>query len=436
MSVVEQLRSLVKVRRKWRYNTANERGTTDFLLWVICQLTLFAALFGPPAQIALAQGGRETRQQNNSSSATETRPSLAEVDRAITLSAGYLKRACGPDGKFVYMVDIGSGRESSAYDIVRHAGAMYGLALLNRSRPDADAVKTVVRGAKFMRENFIGPGPRANQVAVWARPLNHRSPAKGNYAELGGSGLGLVALTATRKVEPHAVRLKDIQALGRFLLFLQKEDGSFVHKYDQELGLVADREVLYYPGEAALGLIGLYEADHSNQWLVAAAKGLAYLARSRVGKATVPADHWALIATSGLMPYLNQVSSIVSRDELMQHVAQVCNSIVHEQFRGGSAAGLDGAFDPKGRTAPAATRLEGLLAALEFLPDGELHQRVEAAIARGIGFLLRAQVRTGRYAGGLSGAVSTTALDSSDVRVDYVQHAMCAWLRYEKAYRY
>ncbi|HEY6339046.1 MAG TPA: hypothetical protein VIW68_11195 [Candidatus Sulfotelmatobacter sp.] len=194
-------------------------------------------------------------------------------------------------------------------------------------------------------------------------------------------------------------------------------------------------ESLYYPGEAALGFIALYEADHSREWLVAAGKALAYLARTRAGLSTVPADHWALMATARLLPYSDQIASTVSREELVQHAAQICNSILHDQFHGSAATGIDGAFDAMGRTAPAATRLEGLLAALEFLPKGDLNERIEVAVERGIAFLLRAQVVSGLYAGGVPGAVRTRARDSSEVRVDYIQHALCAWLRYQKYYR-
>ena len=103
---------------------------------------------------------------------------------------------------------------------------------------------------------------------------------------------------------------------------------------------------------------------------------------------------------------------------------------MHEQFRGGSASGLDGAFDPGGRTTPAATRLEGLLAALEFLPNADVRHKVEEATARGIAFLLRAQITDGSFAGAITGSVRTSAFDSAAIRIDFVQHALCAWLRY------
>lgn len=363
-------------------------------------------------------------------------PSPVEVSRAIALAAGYLERACGPDGKFAYKVDIGSGKESSSsYDIIRHAGAMYALAMVNRSHPDPEAVAAMIRAARFLRENYVGPGVRPGQEVVWSQPLtespnSHRPKTRERYAELGGTGLGLVALAAAREVDPKSVSLEELQALGRFALFLQRDDGSFVYKYRAEGGPVPNWEVLYYPGEAALGFIALYEADHSREWLMAANRALSFLAKSRAGLPTVPADHWALIATAKLLPYCDEGGCSASREELVRHAVQVCESILRDQFKSSSPVGLDGAFDSTGRSAPAATRLEGLLAALEFLPKGELRDKIEAAAGRGIAFLLRVQVVSGPEAGGMPGSALTRVFDSSQIRIDYVQHALCAWLRY------
>jgi hypothetical protein len=118
----------------------------------------------------------------------------------------------------------------------------------------------------------------------------------------------------------------------------------------------------------------------------------------------------------------------------VRHAVQVCQSILRDQFKGSAAVGLDGAFDPSGRTAPAATRLEGLLAALDFLPKGELRDKIDVATRRGIAFLLRAQAVSGPEAGGMPGAVMTRSHDSSEIRIDYVQHALCAFLRYQKIF--
>jgi hypothetical protein len=354
-------------------------------------------------------------------------PTREQISHAIALSAGYLERSCGPDGKFVYEVDINSGRQASSYNVVRHAGAIYALAMLSHSKPDRQAVDAMVRAAYFLRQNYIGPGVNPDQLVVWSGPMGHRSEA-----DLGATGLGLVALTEVRKIAPKSVPLKELQALGRFTLFLQDDDGSFVSK-SQETGSQDTGGSLYYPGEAALGLIALYETDRSRQWLDAAAKALSYLASSRGTLSPVPADHWALLAIAKLLPYC-KIGCSVSREELLQYANQVCNAIVHEQMRN-PASPYDGDFDPYGQTAPAAANLEGLLAALEFLPNGELRRRVEAAAGRSVAFLLRAQIRSGQFAGGMPGALRTSAPSSAEIRIDYVQHALCAWLRYGKLFQ-
>jgi hypothetical protein len=353
--------------------------------------------------------------------------SPADVSRAIALAARYLEWACGPDGKFAYRIDIGSGQASDSYNIVRHAGAMYALAMLNRTQADRQAVDAMVRASTFLRQRYIGPGVHPDLLVVWSKPLPLHSDA-----ELGATALGIVALEAVNEAVPQSVPLDQLEALGRFALFLQRDDGSFVSKYRRESGPVRNWESLYYPGEAALGFLALDRADHDPKWRVAAAKALTYLARSRAKLPTVPADHWALIATAELLGHCDAGSCPASREELIQHAIQICNSIMREQLHDPADARLDGAFDSTGRTTPAATRLEGLLAALEFLPDGDMRKQTDAAVARGIAFLLRAQIGSGPYAGGIPGSVAAGSRSEFVVRIDYVQHALCAWLGYQR----
>jgi hypothetical protein len=114
-----------------------------------------------------------------------------------------------------------------------------------------------------------------------------------------------------------------------------------------------------------------------------------------------------------------------------------------EQITAANDPRLRGGFTPDGRTTPTATRLEGLLAALEFLPreDAALRAKIEAGVKLGVSFLLRAQIVSGPFAGGLPGIAPgrtsvaiKEAAQESEVRIDYVQHALCAWLRYENMF--
>jgi hypothetical protein len=367
--------------------------------------------------------------------------SAAALSKAIDLSAGYLERACDARGRFAYRVDPTSGRESHSYNIIRHAGAVYSLAMLNRFHPDGKATETMIRAGSFLRTNYLSAGPGEDMFAVWSKPAG---VGLARVADLGATGLGIVALTSIQRAKPNEIPVSELEGMGRFLTFLQKSDGSFYSKYRVDTGPVKGWQSLYFPGEAILGLVSLYEVDDDRQWLVAAGKGLSYLARSRAAMREVPPDHWALIATAQFLPYYEQSGCPASREELLRHAVQVCRSLLAGQISNAAEPDLDGSFSPDGRTAPTATRLEGLLAALEFLPRDDpsgLRTAIYTAVQSGINFLLRAQIKSGPYAGGMPGAITRGNAGvkqpeprASDVRIDYVQHALCAFLRYQQMF--
>jgi hypothetical protein len=174
--------------------------------------------------------------------------SIGRVSRAIGIACQYLQRNCDGHGRFAYLVDTDSGNVSPSYNIVRHAGAIYSLGMLNGFHPDSNVVNVMVRASNFMRTNYLAPDARSNALALWSRP-----PPVNTKAELGAAGLGLVAFAAVERAQPNTIPLAQMEALGRFVLFLQKPDGSFYSRYFADKGLDRDWRSRYYPGEAALG---------------------------------------------------------------------------------------------------------------------------------------------------------------------------------------
>ncbi len=406
------------MRRKFASRASSLRAAATLMF------SVFPALIAPQGPLATA----------DPQPARVADAPVPNLGRAINLAADYLERACDVSGRFAYRVDTNSGRLSSQYNVVRHAGAIYELGMFDTFHPDQEAVSAMMRAAAFLRTNYIGPDERSNTLVVWSKPLPTKSDA-----DLGAAGLGLVALASDEQAQPKTMPLEQLRALGRFVIFLEKSDGSFASKYRADTGPVGDWQSLYYPGEAALGLIALYELDHSNEWLAAAGEALSYLAISREGTRDLPPDHWALIATAKFLPYYDRIPCRASRAQLMAHAIRISRSFLREQITNAPDARLDGGFEPTGRTTPTATRLEGLLATLEFLPPSEadLRTQIEVAVQNGIAFLLRAQISSGPYAGGMPQTVLDASSNpqneehGSDVRIDYVQHALSAWLRYQ-----
>ena len=367
-----------------------------------------------------------------------------EVRGAIEAAGGYLVRATGPDGRFVYRADLDPTHDPEPrYNVLRHAGTIYSLGMYHGWEPKEETQRAMERATRYLQECCVDEVPgREGLLAVWSPP-EVVFTGKPLQAKLGGTGLGLVALVGTDGVVPGTTPAAELAALGRFLVFMQKSDGSFYSKYFPNQGRDDSWTSLYYPGEAALGLVMLAEQEGSKSWLEAAAGALGYLAQSREGQSTLPADHWALLATERLLQAEDFDSLGVSRRQLVDHGVRICRSILGERPSSAGTSSFGGSLTPDSRTTPTATRLEGLLAALSFLPseEVELRREMEAAIHQGIAFLVRAQVRSGELDGAIPRAVVSNQpagsrrlpfLDprASEVRIDYVQHALSAMVRY------
>jgi hypothetical protein len=384
--------------------------------------------------------GQDSSAEANPSVLTDV--SNSAVDHAALLMSEYLEKSCNAEGQFLYRINMASGKISTTYNIVRHAGVIYSLGMFNRQHHDQRAVDAMVRASEYLRKGFIYPTGKKRDgkrlFAVWNSPF---SATEDPEADLGGAGLGLVALNEVNQVKSNSVPIIDLDALGLFIISLQRDDGRFYNKYSMGSGKIGDWQSLYYPGEALLGLISLYEADHSRQWLVAAGMGFAYLVKSQDNQKTLPADHWALMALARFLPYYDQSDCPISRKALIEHAVKLCAGILHEQIVAAQDSQLNGGFDPNGRTSPTSTRLEGLLAGLEFLPmdQAELRSRIHTAVLRGVNFVLRAQIRSGKYIGAIPETINYTRASrdlkireaQQTVRIDAVQHALCVLLRYQ-----
>jgi hypothetical protein len=344
---------------------------------------------------------------------------------------------------FLYRLNMNPAvRVKEKYNILRHAGTVYSMTMTYQLQPDNNLKSAAERAGRYLRDQSIFPVPgKSDMSAVWSVPGVNKS-GDPLQAKLGGTGLGLVALLSLEKLVAGFTPLSDLQSLGRFIVFMQKEDGSFYSKYIPSLGGRWDRwQSLYYPGEAALGLIMLYEKDHAPIWIEAASRALAYLAQRRKNRTNIPADHWALLATERLLSLEKKDHLPIPRELIMNHAVQICKSILQGQIQKSEHPGYLGGFSSDGRTTPTATRLEGLQAALSFLPpDHDLRQRIDSAVFEGISFLLRAQIREGAFAGAFPRAVDKIEQNNpqakkfnrraTEVRIDYVQHALSAMIQY------
>lgn len=368
--------------------------------------------------------------------ATATDAASTERERLrqrAALAVDYLIRSIESDGRFVYRRDAISGRiDRRRYNLLRHAGTLYALIdYFSEFPPTTDQLAALERSGRFLREcctTLVAGKPEL--LALWSWP-ELTGDTRVLRAKLGGAGLALLALARLDALLPDATPLVTLRGLGKFVLFMQQPDGGFHSLYiPARGGRQDDWTSLYYPGEAALGLLALSRLDDDPRWRAAALDALRYLTRVRAGQERVPADHWALLATAELLRSDARPLPEADRALLIGHAIQIVDGILAEQQLDLVAPTVRGGFAPDGRTTPTATRLEGLLAALEFLPDDARRQRIGRSVRAGIGLLLAAQLIGGPFAGALPRGGSGRRSD--ELRIDYTQHALSALLAYRR----
>ena len=502
-------------RRRRRRASATSSSSSFFSLLlegvVVVSLLILAATFllGTVNFFLSNNSNNVTNEKPDDTSEEEI--SLERLSSFIDLATSYLVRVSHTEeqhpgdkaGKFTYIAYLDEDlpldfaaiqqheQNNQKYNLLRHAGSIYSLGLSYDRRPgnDPSVLAAMERSANYLKQTAILPLPDMstpeaqeafnaidedearsqagaiarrrdlsfipNVLAVW-EDSSGRAVAK-----LGGAGLTLIALvTLEQLITPHygggssSSDLSYLRQIGEFIEYLQHEDGSFTCRYIPVVGGRDDSWVsLYYPGEAALGLIYLASMEeqtdssvYRQRWITVATKALMYLEKLRRNQdlSEIEPDHWALLATQRLLPLLDKKSKEYRL--VYDHAVRVVKAMLSGHSKYELKYVYKGCFTQDLRTCPTATRLEGLIAALSFVGPHEmftsdkesraelLRDRMNHDIRIGVSFLLDAQETDTNYNmhGAAPKCFPSEDKDAREVRIDYVQHAMSAVIAYEK----
>ena len=317
-----------------------------------------------------------------------------EVRGSVKDAINYLVRTTSEDGKFSYIVNTDPEVPATdEYNVVRHAGTMYGLGMyLERYQKDAETVRTTIRRqGTFLRKQIEPVEGQEDMLAIWSDPsvTGLEGPRR---AELGSAALGLIGLSCVEREAPGSVPAEELTSLANFVLFMQREDGGFHARYiPDEGGKIYVPQLLFYPGESALALVLLYEVDQNPRWLEAAAKAIAFMSQQRDDRDRPVLDHWMLLATARIWSHYEKTSQPVTREHLVQYSKELCERLMEARPRRLDDPRLKGCITGNGLTCPTATRVEGLVAALHYLPQREetFRAKVQRVAQDAIVFLVR-----------------------------------------------
>ena len=347
---------------------------------------------------------------------------------AVRSGAEYLARMTDAHGMFTYQYDPVTDQKERGYGILRHCGSTYALleAYEELRVPEwLDKAKVLLATVK----GKLTATPDGSYLT---------DNTDEEQQKVGGNGLALLAFVKYAQVSGDLSDLSTMRELARYIVHQQYPDGHFRDNADvsqedpSQRGKKLKKEVPYFPGEAALGLLRLHAIDPQPQWQAAAKKGLDYLIDVRDkndDKKTQNHDHWQSYA-------LHDLFVLTREQRYFDQAVKIARAIEFGEKKGESAPYPDyvGAFYDEAETTPTSTRLEALASTMQLHRFAKVDGAWIEPIATRLASMMRGEqidADSGFFARDLTKAVGGVreSVLNDDVRIDYVQHAMSAWLR-------
>lgn len=182
---------------------------------------------------------------------TAERPVITRTNliQAIEMARAYYLNHQRVDGNFIYAMDISNGEVIEKDNQVRQAGALWGLACLNRDRFNEPNRRALLLGIDFFASR-VAPLPNGEKCFIYPNDSTINTGTAALFA------LTLIEyLHGQQKFIDEKMRQKYTELLDIHLSFLRSmemEDGSWAHNYNPETNLKPFNSSPYYDGEALL----------------------------------------------------------------------------------------------------------------------------------------------------------------------------------------
>ena len=246
----------------------------------------------------------------------------------------------------------------------------------------------------------------------------------------------MVALAEYQRATGDKRYLPIATKLAAFILWMQRPDGSFRHRYDVVSRKVNDEaQDLYYSGEAALALARMHVITGEARYAEATRKALDWLVGWYdffLGGFFYGEEHWTCIASEAAWP---AVKNPRYRDfchgygKFLRDQQPVAGEHPDQDDFAGAYN-----FTPflVPNNTPAGSRTEAMISAYLLgrhhgTPDDEVREQIQAALQFALGQQIRPEndfAVVGPGMGGMPGS----PIDRK-VRIDFVQHVCSAFIR-------
>ena len=342
-----------------------------------------------------------------------------------------LARLVDANGRFRYLFDATNDKTLPGYNWPRHSGATYFLAQAAALLDDPEVRYACLRAASQLRD-----------VMMKACGANKCVANEGEDADVGSSALALVAFSEIVRTGADPGYAVAVSELASFLRAQQRADGELMHYFDRSHQVPLDIQVMYYTGEAALGLARAHRVTKDPRDLEAAKRALDHLSgagwtffgsRYYYGE-----EHWTCQATEDLWDRAPNEAALDFCLRWHEFQRRIQHTEGDSPFDAEGAFGVGPVASP--RVTPASSRGEAAVAALDVLLREKrkahpIHEEdiplLDRQLRRSVSFVLRHQMVPGNvtwaphlfpHPDEVRGALPGSPVDWQ-LRIDYVQHA-------------
>ncbi|WP_430536170.1 poly(glycerol-phosphate) alpha-glucosyltransferase [Listeria rocourtiae] len=216
----------------------------------------------------------------------------SDVAELIQQSGAYLADQVGVDGEFIYGYFSCFDKKIQHYNSLRHASSTYSMIESYEVSGDEKILRAAERALRFLAIDLIREqGDRAYVIE-----------RDNNEIKLGANAAAILAFSKYIQVTKNNDYLDLCQKLAHVICDQQQENGQFIHVLEYPTLAVKDAfRIIYYDGEAVLGLLRLYEIDRDSRWLDVATKAFNHFIEKEYWKNH---DHWLSYCTNEIMKYL------------------------------------------------------------------------------------------------------------------------------------
>jgi len=214
----------------------------------------------------------------------------------IESSSVFLAGQVGNDGRFIYGWHPCFDREIPAYNALRHASTTYAMIEAWEVTQDERLWAAIDRSLGWLCREAIRTTslPDGTEAAFLVDV--------GNEIKLGANAVAILAFTRHATVTGCKDHLPLLEKLALGVQYMQRgRDGSFVHVLNYpDLTLKEAFRTIYYEGEAAFGLMRLYNLTKDERWLATVEKAFEHFIAKEHWRHN---DHWLSYCVNELTRY-------------------------------------------------------------------------------------------------------------------------------------